>query len=229
VPYASVEHETSKFISPEFLLASFIIKDPWNQRKEEIESLLGYIKSRQEKHKPGEVFWFCGYQRKGDTKLVIANYPDGKQTNKQDHKKKAGLKCASHVVADACPSRIGTPFIIGLATLAPSTPSMPTPSPASTAAQTQSALGTPTPAPMQSPFLTPSWASRQSTLGMLTRSLPSTGKLTTSVLHLNQMQMNTLIAHGVHPIPPRNGPSDGEPIYELPATPTMPELLATQP
>jgi hypothetical protein len=76
-------------------------------------------------------------------------------------------------------------------------------------------------------MLTP--ASRQSTLGMLTWSLPSTGKLTTSVLHLNQMQMNTLIAHGVHPIPPHNGPSDGEPIYELLATTTTLELLATQP
>jgi hypothetical protein len=148
VPYASIEHETSKFISLEFSPASFIVKDPRNQRKEEIESLLGYIKSRQEKHKPEEVFQFRGYQRKGDTKLMIANYPDGKQTNKQDHKKKAGPKCASHTVANACLSRIGTPFITGLATPAPSTPGMPTPSLASTAAQRQSALGTPTPAPM---------------------------------------------------------------------------------
>ena len=98
VPFASVECETSKFISPVFLPASFIIKDPWNQRKDEIESLLGHIKSRQEKHMPEEVFQFCGYQRKGDTKLKIANYPDGKQTKNQECKKKAAPRRASNAV-----------------------------------------------------------------------------------------------------------------------------------
>ena len=47
---------------------------------------------------PEEVFQFCGYQRKGDTKLKIANYPDGKQTKNQECKKKAAPRRASNAV-----------------------------------------------------------------------------------------------------------------------------------
>ena len=82
---------------------------------------------------------------------------------------------------------------------------------------------------MPSPITTPRPAVPSST-GILTpSSTPAARFVTSTVLHLNQMQMNTLIAQGIQLIQPHNGPDDGEPLYKVPATPATLALLSRKP
>ena len=62
IPLASLEKATSKFVSTQYLPTSFIIQDPCNLKKQEIQSFLLHIKQWQEQHNPEELFRFQGYE-----------------------------------------------------------------------------------------------------------------------------------------------------------------------
>ena len=204
VPFASLEKATSKFVSPQYLPASFIIQDPHNLKKQEIQSFLLHIKQRQEWHNPEEVFHFRGYERRGKEELEAALYPDSAihdqdrvPAPQKQHQTKARLAPpkSGPPVANDGPSRMATPFT-GIATLAQSL--------------FNTGLSTPSPTPGTHP-------DDVSYLAM-----PASDVLqscvATSRLILSQSQMNGIIARGVKPVEPHNGPNEGDPVYEVQAT-----------
>ena len=64
-----------------------------------------------------------------------------------------------------------------------------------------------------------------SCLAMPASDVPQTG-VAASRLILSQSQMNGLIARGVKPVEPHNGPNEGDPVYEVQATPVIHAMLA---
>jgi hypothetical protein len=137
-------------------------------------------------------------------------------------------------------SRTTTPFRTGIATPAP-TESTPTLDAGSDRAIMPFNTGIAIPAPTESTMLSPSRTTTPVRTGIATLAPTESTTLTpsptpakrhqatsrnarlcgieTGLLYLNQWEMNRLAAQGIKAVAPRNGPNEGDPVYEVPATP----------
>ena len=98
-------------------------------------------------------------------------------------------------------SRTSTPFRAGIATTVPTQETGPS-------------------TPDQTGIITPAPTPPTTSLSMPTSILASGGaSLQNGMLYLNQWQMNDLIARGIKAAEPQNGPNEGDPVYQVPATP----------
>jgi len=232
IPYAHLMANTKDFVESKYLPGGWKFKDPRNMTKEEILAFFRHVQQREEMHGARDAFRFCKYRM--NKQMVGAEY--GVDTNVEAARQKAlRAKAArdakkrknensgnvesghgSNLAAQRPDDRpIGNddldgllPFETGSGTGDASSHSTNV-NRSNTRLVTQPQLMDPNIDPrLQHPL---SEADPQAESGVL--DIP-----VMHMIRVNGAEMTELIRkHGHQPIPPANGPNEGQPEYEVPA------------